>query len=209
MTILEKNNFVFYLPRECILLDDQQNVLSGNIFNVLNKTKSGYVFIYSKKNKNILAFWLFSNYFLIFFLKNHLIFVKKSKQNISESYLASYKKYFYRNLYDFFGFSQSILHFVGVGYKIIRFKKRRKFKIFFWLGFCTWQVLRLKPRLILSPDKESFRLLSLKLLAQNYVYLSYFKNFVKNIRPSEPYKGKGIRFMDEIIKRKPGKTGRL
>ena len=30
---------------------------------------------------------------------------------------------------------------------------------------------------------------------------------VRSIRPPEPYKGKGIKYVDEVIRRKEGKTG--
>ncbi len=31
---------------------------------------------------------------------------------------------------------------------------------------------------------------------------------IRAVRPPEPYKGKGIKYIDEIIKRKPGKAAR-
>lgn len=31
---------------------------------------------------------------------------------------------------------------------------------------------------------------------------------VRSVRPPEPYKGKGIRYLDEVIRRKTGKTGK-
>ncbi len=31
---------------------------------------------------------------------------------------------------------------------------------------------------------------------------------IRNIRPPEPYKGKGIKYVDEVIRRKAGKTGK-
>ena len=30
---------------------------------------------------------------------------------------------------------------------------------------------------------------------------------IRKVRPPEPYKGKGIRYADEVIRRKPGKAG--
>ena len=35
-----------------------------------------------------------------------------------------------------------------------------------------------------------------------------FASRVRSIRPPEPYKGKGIRYENEIIRRKVGKTGK-
>jgi large subunit ribosomal protein L6 len=30
---------------------------------------------------------------------------------------------------------------------------------------------------------------------------------IRNVRPPEPYKGKGIKYLEETLKRKVGKTG--
>jgi len=32
---------------------------------------------------------------------------------------------------------------------------------------------------------------------------------IRNVRPPEPYKGKGIRYKDEVVRRKPGKAAKL
>lgn len=31
---------------------------------------------------------------------------------------------------------------------------------------------------------------------------------IRDVRPPEPYKGKGIRYVDEFVRRKEGKTGK-
>jgi large subunit ribosomal protein L6 len=31
---------------------------------------------------------------------------------------------------------------------------------------------------------------------------------IRDVRPPEPYKGKGIRYVDEYVRRKEGKTGK-
>ena len=38
--------------------------------------------------------------------------------------------------------------------------------------------------------------------------VSQFAAEIRAIRPPEPYKGKGIRYVDEIVRRKEGKTGK-
>jgi large subunit ribosomal protein L6 len=42
----------------------------------------------------------------------------------------------------------------------------------------------------------------------NKVSVGLFAAEIRKIRPPEPYKGKGIRYVNEIIKRKAGKSGR-
>jgi large subunit ribosomal protein L6 len=31
---------------------------------------------------------------------------------------------------------------------------------------------------------------------------------IRNVRPPEPYKGKGIKYIDEVVRRKPGKAAK-
>ena len=36
--------------------------------------------------------------------------------------------------------------------------------------------------------------------------VGHFAAVVRKVRPPEPYKGKGIRYSDEVVRRKAGKT---
>lgn len=47
----------------------------------------------------------------------------------------------------------------------------------------------------------------LTLTGINNEILGQFVSKIRNVRPPEPYKGKGIKFVEEKIKRKVGKTG--
>ena len=38
--------------------------------------------------------------------------------------------------------------------------------------------------------------------------IGQFAAEIRAIRPPEPYKGKGIRYADEVVRRKEGKTGK-
>ena len=38
--------------------------------------------------------------------------------------------------------------------------------------------------------------------------IGQFAAEIRAIRPPEPYKGKGIRYVDEVVRRKEGKTGK-
>ncbi|MGX8699227.1 MAG: 50S ribosomal protein L6, partial [bacterium] len=46
---------------------------------------------------------------------------------------------------------------------------------------------------IVGPDKQK---------------VGQFAADLRNKRPPEPYKGKGIKYVDEVIRRKEGKTGK-
>ena len=47
---------------------------------------------------------------------------------------------------------------------------------------------------------------SINIKGQEKENVGHFAAVVRNVRPPEPYKGKGIRYSDEIIKRKAGKA---
>lgn len=203
-----KNNsqiFKLSIPCETILIGE------GEGFSIVNKSSKSFVLLFNIKNKSLIRLNFFNNYYnsIIF---NRIVFFSPKKGNSSikrfDSFLNSHKKYLYRDLYSFMGVSEKIFHFVGVGYKIRYRYKRKPFRIFFWVGFCTWQVIRIPFPFFYEKNKDSFRLLSLKLMASSHLFIRIIL-LIKNIRLSEPYKGKGIRFMDEKIKRKPGKTGRI
>lgn len=196
----------------------ESTILFTNSFEILGQrakkitipkfsNKNGF-FLYDIKNKRLIRLNLL-NFFCSFICYGQRVFLKKNSLAITNKmFFNSWKKYFYRDLYNFFGYSNVTFHFVGMGYKVRRFKKRKKFRLFLWVGYCTWQVLRIPFFTITKLRKESFRLTSFKMFSLSF----QFKRLVlviKNIRLAEPYKGKGIRFKEEIIKRKPGKSGRL
>ena len=207
---LKKHTWV--IPDFTILFDNSFEVLGQREKKTFipNFSTRGGFFLYDVKNKRLIKInFLFFHYSFICYGRKVFFLQKKNLSPVAnKTVMNSWKKYFYKHLYNFFGYSNVIFHFVGMGYKIRRFKKRKKFRLFFWVGYCTWQVLRIPFFTITQKNRESFRLLSFKMYSSSF----QFKRLVlaiKNIRLAEPYKGKGIRFKEEFIKRKPGKSGRL
>ena len=198
---------LYKLPSDVLVLNSSGELFQKSSFVILNRTKSGYVFIFSTTKKNLKAIWLFPNYYNSFLYKDTIFLFRKKK--FSKQHVNSFLKYFYKGMLYFYGFNREILHFVGVGYKIHYFRRRHKFKIYIWVGYCTWQIVKLVPKTIRKRDHESFRLMSLRFFSRNQFYFKKMVLIAKNIRLSEPYKGKGIRHMEEKILRKPGKTGRI
>jgi large subunit ribosomal protein L6 len=49
----------------------------------------------------------------------------------------------------------------------------------------------------------------IKILGHDKVQVGQVAADIRKIRPPEPYKGKGIRYLDERIRRKAGKTGKV
>ena len=97
------------------------------------------------------------------------------------------------------GFSKT-LKLVGVGYRA-QFKGN---KLILTVGY-SQPVEMDKPEDvdIKVPDNTTIELSSI-----NKQHLGDFAALVRAVRSPEPYKGKGIKYADEVIRRKVGKTGK-
>jgi len=92
------------------------------------------------------------------------------------------------------------LEISGVG-----FKAEVKGKdIHFTLGFSHPVVFRLPEGVTAEVDAKQTRLL-VKGVDKHLLGLTAAK--IRALRPPEPYKGKGIKYAEEIVRRKEGKTG--
>lgn len=87
----------------------------------------------------------------------------------------------------------------GVGY---RAEMRGTF-VRFDLGFSHPIMFELPEEV----DCEIERQTNLTLRSANNELLGQVAAKIRDLRPPEPYKGKGIRYSDEVIRRKAGKTG--
>jgi large subunit ribosomal protein L6 len=93
-----------------------------------------------------------------------------------------------------------VLEINGVG-----FKAEVKGKdIHFTLGFSHPVVFRLPEGVTAEVDAKQTKL-TVKGVDKHMLGLTAAK--IRALRPPEPYKGKGIKYADEIIRRKEGKTG--
>ncbi len=88
----------------------------------------------------------------------------------------------------------------GVGYK---FQLDESF-IIINAGFTHQIKLNIFPDIKLKLESP----LRLTVLGISKEKVGLFASKIRNIRPPEPYKGKGILYEGELIRRKPGKTGK-
>lgn len=92
------------------------------------------------------------------------------------------------------------LEITGVG-----FKAEVKGKdVHFTLGFSHPVVYRLPEGIAAEVDAKQTKL-TVRGVDKHLVGLTAAK--IRDLRPPEPYKGKGIKYANEIIRRKEGKTG--
>jgi large subunit ribosomal protein L6 len=95
---------------------------------------------------------------------------------------------------------ERVLEISGVG-----FKAEVKGKdINFVLGFSHPVVFRLPDGVTAEVDPKQTRL-TVKGVDKNLLGLTAAK--IRALRPPEPYKGKGIKYAEETVRRKEGKTG--
>jgi large subunit ribosomal protein L6 len=95
---------------------------------------------------------------------------------------------------------ERLLEINGVG-----FKAELKGKdINFTLGFSHPVIFKLPEGITAEVDPKQTRVL-LKGVDKHLLGLTAAK--VRALRPPEPYKGKGIKYAEEIVRRKEGKTG--
>lgn len=94
------------------------------------------------------------------------------------------------------------LNLIGVGY---RAKKESDNKISMTLGFSHPVIFDAPEGITL--DVEGNDVIIVKGIDKQLVGLTTAK--IRELRKPEPYKGKGIRYEGEVVKRKPGKAGKV
>lgn len=68
------------------------------------------------------------------------------------------------------------------------------------LGFSHQVIMKIPEGLTVTPEKST-----LKISGMDKEAVGLFANKVRQNKPPEPYKGKGIRYSDEVVRRKQGK----
>ncbi len=97
------------------------------------------------------------------------------------------------------GYERS-LEISGVGFKT----ELKGKELHFTLGFSHPVVFKLPEGITAEVDPKQTRL-TVRGVDKGLLGLTAAK--IRGLRPPEPYKGKGIKYANEIIKRKEGKTG--
>ncbi len=94
---------------------------------------------------------------------------------------------------------ERILEVNGIGYKA----EVKDDVISFSLGYSHPVDFKLPPDITASVDKNQ-----IKLSGYDKETLGQIAANIRKLRPPEPYKGKGVKFLEETIQRKAGKTGK-
>ena len=93
------------------------------------------------------------------------------------------------------------LNITGVGYKV---ETRGQRWLLFTLGYSHPILFHLPESVSATVNtKEGW----VELVGYNKQVIGACAAGIRSLRPPEPYKGKGIRYADEVIRRKEGKTG--
>lgn len=98
------------------------------------------------------------------------------------------------------GYTKS-LEIIGVGYK---FDVKGPRKIELSLGFSHKVNVDAPEGLTIEADPSEKNKIHLK--SHDKQLLGYFAAYIRSLKKPEPYKGKGIRYVGEYVRRKAGKT---
>jgi large subunit ribosomal protein L6 len=88
----------------------------------------------------------------------------------------------------------------GVGYRGIRERNQ----LILYLGYSHTIKFKIPQKISLTIIKNT----TLKIMSCDKFELGLSASKIRSFRPPEPYKGKGIKYENEIIKRKIGKSGK-
>ncbi len=99
------------------------------------------------------------------------------------------------------GFSKE-LELVGVGYRA----KHQGQRLDLALGFSHSIVLEIAPEVKLETVSDKGKNPIIKLFSHDKQLVGQVAAKIRSFRKPEPYKGKGVRFVGEIVRRKAGKT---
>lgn len=97
------------------------------------------------------------------------------------------------------GFSQG-LEIIGVGYKA----EVRGAEVHFALGYSHPVVFKIPAGIKIEVDAKAGKM---QVSGADKQLLGQVCAEIRRLRPPDPYKGKGIKFADEVIRRKVGKAG--
>jgi len=103
------------------------------------------------------------------------------------------------SLPDFFSSSKKTLEVVGVGYKVAVSGNTVELNV----GYSHPVKMELPKEIKAEVDGNKLTLSGI-----NKEMVGEYAAKIRRVRPPEPYKGKGIKYIDEQIRRKAGKTGK-
>ncbi|MCF6279521.1 MAG: 50S ribosomal protein L6 [Flavobacteriaceae bacterium] len=94
------------------------------------------------------------------------------------------------------------LELVGVGYRA----SNQGQKLDLALGFSHSIVLNIAPEVKVETVSEKGKNPIIKLTSSDKQLVGQVAAKIRSFRPPEPYKGKGVKFVGEVLRRKAGKT---
>lgn len=91
------------------------------------------------------------------------------------------------------------LNIVGVGYKAVVEKDLLTLK----LGFCHNVLYKIPSGVVIKVLNQ--KILTLVIFGNDFQQINQVAAEIRMLKPVEPYKGKGIKYFNEIVKKKEGK----
>ena len=134
--------------------------------------------------------------------KNSVSFSRSSDQKEARSMHGLYRALVFNMVQGVSeGFTKK-LEFIGVGYRAVV----RGQTLDFAVGFSHNIVMQIPQEIRIIAETEKGKAPIVTLTSHNKQLLGAVASKIRSFRPPEPYKGKGIRYVDEYVRRKAGKT---
>jgi|TARA_B110000914_G_scaffold224911_1_gene244081 large subunit ribosomal protein L6 len=136
-------------------------------------------------------------------IKDNLIsFSRSNDQKESRSMHGLYRALVYNMIKGVsVGYTKK-LEFIGVGYRAIVSGQTLDFSV----GFSHNIAMQIPQEIKVIAETDKGKAPIVTLTSYNKQLLGAVASKIRSFRPPEPYKGKGIRYVDEYVRRKAGKT---
>lgn len=176
------------IGKKPILIPEGTSVsVNGNIINVKGK--------FGELNQEFKAVRILQN-------GNHLVIERLDDSKSSRSFHGTYRSLIYNMVEGVSKGFEKKLELVGVGYRA----SHQGQKLDLSLGFSHNIVLDLPKEIKLETVTEKGKNLLIKMVSFDKQLLGMIAAKIRSFRKPEPYKGKGIKFEGEVLRRKAGKT---
>ena len=134
--------------------------------------------------------------------KNTITLSRKNDQKENRSMHGLYRALIYNMIHGVSEGYTKKLELIGVGYRAATNGQKLDFSV----GFSHNIVFDIPQEIKVTAETEKGKAPVITLTSHDKQLLGAVASKIRSFRKPEPYKGKGIRYVDEYVRRKAGKT---
>ena len=134
--------------------------------------------------------------------ENTITLSRKNDQKENRSMHGLYRALIYNMVHGVYEGYTKKLELIGVGYRAATNGQKLDFSV----GFSHNIVFDIPQEIKVTAETEKGKAPVITLISHDKQLLGAVASKIRSFRKPEPYKGKGIRYVDEYVRRKAGKT---